>query len=146
MNSKELVEKAKKLGRSVFNEKGEEIPDPTQLEIPLGFGRPRSLQEDIQAMMSAAVQQELAAAGAETFEEANDFDTGEDDEYFSPHEDDVDPEHTLAREAEMRQGQVQAPDFGKNKQTLEGLYADYQRQKRELKKKIKAEEAEDEKK
>lgn len=113
-------------GLSGHNARGEEIPDPTPLEIPAGFTRPRSLQEDIAAMMSAAVQQELAERGVETFEEANNFETGEDEEFFSPHEDDVDPEHTLAREAEMRSGHVQEPDFGANKQKLDKLYSDYQ--------------------
>lgn len=63
-----------------YNEKGEEVPDPRPVEMPLGFRRPRDLHEMV---MEAVRQQEwsrrMQAEGFETEEEANDFAVEEDD-------------------------------------------------------------------
>jgi len=73
-----------------FDERGREIPDPTPVEMPLGYHRPPSLQETMARYMRSA---ELLAQqqGAETFEEAEDFDVGEDFDPSSPWEREFDP-------------------------------------------------------
>lgn len=66
-----------------------EIVDPTPMAPPVGYKREPSLMEKIQMMVLKdkvdRLQQEL---GAETAEEAEDFDIGEDEEFqpSSPHE------------------------------------------------------------
>ena len=62
-----------------FNDKGEQIPDPTPVEIPVGFSAP----EPLESMIARLVRQESFRSGvnaeAETFEEADDLDVDEDD-------------------------------------------------------------------
>lgn len=62
-----------------YNELGQEIPDDTPMEIPLGMRRPLTLQEQIQAAVRGAVSRAAARNDRETFEEANDFDLPDDD-------------------------------------------------------------------
>lgn len=67
--------------RAKFDERGNEIPDPTPVAIPSGFRRPPTLQEQIRAL----VRHERYIAGVnngeiESIEEADDFDV--DDEEF----------------------------------------------------------------
>lgn len=58
-----------------YNEKGEELPDPTPLALPVGFTRPPTLSELVaRLVLDPATQRELNDAGIETEEEANDFD------------------------------------------------------------------------
>lgn len=58
-----------------YNERGEELPDPTPMELPVGFTRPPTLSELVaRLVIDPAVQAELRAVGIETEEEANDFD------------------------------------------------------------------------
>lgn len=73
---------------SKFNEEWEEIGDDTPVELPLGFKRPPTLQEQIKAFVRTALSDQARAAGAETFEEANDFDLGDEEDILptSPHE------------------------------------------------------------
>jgi len=63
--------------KSKFSRATEKL-DPTPLEIPVGFQRPPSLQEQIQRLVRVELSDKAAAAGAETFEESEDF--GEDDD------------------------------------------------------------------
>lgn len=71
---------------------GREIPDPTPMAPPVGYNRQPSLSEQIRAMVrSERLAQEVAAAGYETFEEADDFDVGDDFEPSSPYEGNFDP-------------------------------------------------------
>lgn len=68
-------------GGKVFNKEGEEIPDPTPVEMPLGFEHP----EPLEMMMARLVRQisyEQGRAGEETIEESDDFDI-DDEEDFS---------------------------------------------------------------
>lgn len=59
----------------LYNERGEELPDPTPLELPVGFTRPPTLDELVaRLIIDPRVQAELRASGIETEEEANDFD------------------------------------------------------------------------
>lgn len=68
-----------------YNEKGEEIMDPTPINVPSSYRRPPTLQEQMARFMRAA-QYSAANQGAESFEEADDFDVGDDYDPTSPHE------------------------------------------------------------
>lgn len=74
---------------SYFNEKGEWVPDPTPIEIPIGLKRPPSMNERIKEMVRGALSQSAVNAGRESFEEANDFSIPDPDGSqlpISPHE------------------------------------------------------------
>lgn len=84
-----IKEQWKKLKDTVYgkkyNEKGEELMDPTPIAIPAGYRRPPTLQEQMARYMAGAnllAQQQ----GSESFEEADDFDIGDDYDPYSPHE------------------------------------------------------------
>lgn len=68
-----------------YNELGQELPDPTPIAVPLKFLRQETLNEKIKRFMrNEHIQQELANAGFETEEEANDFDVGDPDDVYMP--------------------------------------------------------------
>lgn len=71
-----------------FNDRGEEIPDPTPVEVPLKFRNSVSEHERIMSIVRNELSKAVAERGAETFEEADDFDCEEDDADlpYSPHE------------------------------------------------------------
>lgn len=70
-----------------YNDKGEEIPDDTPVEMPLGFTRPLTIEERIARAIRGHMSQMAAEEGFETFEEANDFtEEGEDEMPVSEHE------------------------------------------------------------
>lgn len=73
------------------NEKGEEILDPTPVAMPVGFHRPPSLAEQVRRLVRTEFSRQAAALGEETFEEADDFDCGDDPELKSKYE--LDDEH-----------------------------------------------------
>jgi len=58
---------------------GKEILDPTPVAIPAGFGRPESLHETIRRLVASEISTRAADRGEESFDEANDFDVGDDD-------------------------------------------------------------------
>lgn len=62
-----------------FDKEGRELPDPTPIEIPAGFKRPETLQEQIRRLVRTAISERAVDSGAESFEEANDFDMDDDD-------------------------------------------------------------------
>lgn len=62
----------------MLNKKGQEVPDPTPMELPLGYEHPLPLDMRIAQLIRSELSQEAARKGFESFEEANDF--GEDDE------------------------------------------------------------------
>lgn len=72
---------------------GREVPDPQPVAVPAGFKAPESLQDQIRRLIrSEQFQRDLADAGVETFEEAEDFEI--DDDMFdpsSPYEEVFDP-------------------------------------------------------
>jgi len=82
-----------------YNEKGEEIPDPTKPELPLGFKKPESLAEQVRRLVRSE-QVRLAAekSGHESFDEADDFEVGEDYDPRSPYEEIFDPTSNEAPE------------------------------------------------
>lgn len=61
-----------------FNEAGQQIPDQTPLEVPVGFGVPTDLTELIRTLVRVESNRQ-AEQGGETFEESDDFDVEEDD-------------------------------------------------------------------
>lgn len=68
------------------------IPDPTPIAPPVGYIKQPSLAEQIRSMVrSERLRQEVEAAGAETFEESDDFDIGDDYDPDSPYEPVFDP-------------------------------------------------------
>lgn len=75
-----------------FNERGEELMDSRPLDIPIGFKRPETLAETIQRMVRNEASRVAAANDMETFEEADDFDVGDDYDPSSPWELEFDPE------------------------------------------------------
>lgn len=69
-----------------FDERGWEVPDPTPIARPVGWKEPESLQDMIARLVRGEISRQAAAAGAETFEEADDFDVDDDPELKSPYE------------------------------------------------------------
>lgn len=68
-----------------YNELGQELPDPTPIEVPLKFRRQETLDEKIRRFMrSEQIQRDIAMAGYETEQEANDFDIGDQDDIYMP--------------------------------------------------------------
>lgn len=75
-----------------YNARGEEIPDTTKPELPLGFKKPESLAEQVRRLVrSEHIKMAAQAAGVETWEEADDFDVGDDYDPRSPFEEIFDP-------------------------------------------------------
>lgn len=106
-----ILEKAKEFwakGRSYVDPvSGVEYPDPTPVQIPVGFERPESIQETIRRLVrDPAMRADLENADAETFEEADDFDIPDDLEVHTPYEENFDPLHLSTREEEVRLGAV----------------------------------------
>lgn len=70
---------------------GREIPDPTPVAPPVGYNRQPTMVEHIRAMVQGELLRRAAEeSGAETFEEADDFDIPG-DEPFSPYEAEFEP-------------------------------------------------------
>lgn len=66
---------------------GSEIPDPTPLQPPLGYRRQPTMVEHIRSMVqSEQLRVAALSAGAETFEEADDFDVPDEFEPISAYE------------------------------------------------------------
>lgn len=63
-----------------FNEKGEELPDPTPVAVTAPFKPAESMQQMIARLVSREVSAAAARHGFETVDEANDFDV-EDEEF-----------------------------------------------------------------
>lgn len=94
-------------GVQTHDESGSEIPDPNPMQPPVGYNRQPSLAEQIRAMVvSENLRREAEAAGMETFEEADDFDVGDDfeEERHSPYEGNFDPMTPHERAALSTQG------------------------------------------
>lgn len=75
-----------------LDQQGREMPNPTPLAPPLGYKKQPSIREQIRNMVRGE-QLRLAAesAGVETFEEADDFDVGDDYDPTSPYEEVFEP-------------------------------------------------------
>lgn len=69
-----------------YNEKGHEIHDGKPVVIPAGLKRPVPLAEQMRRMIKNEISRRAMMDGKETFEEADDFDTGDEPELLSPYE------------------------------------------------------------
>ncbi|AXH77126.1 MAG: hypothetical protein [Microviridae sp.] len=76
---------------SQLNEKGWEVPDQTPVAIP-AYIQKYDQRDSIKEMIRQALSQEAEHAGFETFEEADDFDVGDDFDPSSPYEEQFDPD------------------------------------------------------
>lgn len=75
-----------------LDKNGYELHDPVPIEPPLGYKRTPSLSEQMRDMVRGeALRRAALEAGAETFEEADDFDVGDDYDPRSPYEEIFDP-------------------------------------------------------
>jgi len=80
-----------KLSKDRHNEAGEEILDPTPMQPPLGYKRTLSLSEQIAQQVRIAhlkILRDNLADVAESEEEADDFEVGDDFEPMSQYEND----------------------------------------------------------
>lgn len=69
-----------------YNERGEELPDSTPVEVTLNFKRPKSINEMIAEAVRVQFSRVAQSQGFETFDEADDFDVGDEDEPISASE------------------------------------------------------------
>lgn len=98
-----------------LDQDGSEIVDSRPMEIPVGFRRPPSLQEQIQRFVRVEMSERAHARGEETFEESEYF--GEEDriDASSPYELEFDPStgHEVTKE-ELRHIRAGEREFDKN--------------------------------
>lgn len=95
-----LKEYFAKLAARRLTEDGREIPDPVPMAPPIGYIKQPSMVEHIRSMVrSEQLRMAAEAGGAETFEEADDFDIGEDELPGTPWEADFEPVSELKRRA-----------------------------------------------
>lgn len=76
---------------SQLNELGYEVPDQTPVSVP-AYIKKYDQRDTIKELIRQALSQEAQDAGYETFEEADDFDVGDDYDPSSPYEEQFDPE------------------------------------------------------
>lgn len=94
---------------------GAEQPDPTPMSPPIGYNRQPTMIEHIRNMVrSEELRRAAAAAGAETFDEADDFDVEDDPFPVSSFEaqDDLEPVSSL-RDKKVKAETVVPPAKGK---------------------------------
>jgi len=77
-----MVRRIDQLEAGRLDARGQEILDDKPMSIPAGFKKPESLSETIQRLVRRGLSDAAAAQGFETFEEAEDFEVG--DETFDP--------------------------------------------------------------
>lgn len=88
-----------------LNDRGELVPDPVPMAPPIGYRPQPSMVELIRKQVQLA-SEEAKRMGAESLEEADDFDVGDEPELRSPYELDVESEvpiRVLAARAEEAQ-------------------------------------------
>lgn len=88
-----------------LNDRGELVPDPVPMAPPIGY-RPQPSMVDIIRRQVQLASEEAKRMGAESLEEADDFDVGDEPELRSPYELDVESEvpiRVLAARAEEAQ-------------------------------------------
>lgn len=85
-----------------LNEDGHEVLDGTPIAPPVGYRKQPSLSDQIREMIrSERLAQDLASRGVETFEDADDFEVGDDFDPSTPYENDFDPSYReIAAEVE----------------------------------------------
>lgn len=121
-------------GLSGHTDKGEEVPDPRPMAMPLDWEAPVPIAEEIRRLVAGEAARLVAQAdGVETFEEAEDFDIPDDPvDPGTPWENDH-VGKVWTREAEIRSGIVSEPDYLKAKEIVEKAkvaIAEYEAKKR----------------
>lgn len=81
----DLFNELKELATSYIDDNYHEVPNPRPEEIIVSK-RPPSLQEQIQRLVRTELSNQVASQGAETWEEANDFDIPEEIDPISGYE------------------------------------------------------------
>lgn len=114
------------IGKIRLDKNGHELHDPVPIEPPLGYKRAPSLAEQIRTMVRGeALKRAAEAAGAETFEEADDFDVGDDYDPRSPYEEIYDPPVNPDDQADERLtravGRALGNVYPKNQEEAESL-------------------------
>lgn len=62
-----------------YDDLGQELPDPTRLEVPVGFARPETIEQKIaRAIYTHEWNKRMMEKGVETPYEADDFDVSDD--------------------------------------------------------------------
>lgn len=75
-----------------YDNNGRELMDPTPIAPPIGYKKSASISEQIRSMIrSERLREEAEGAGYESFEEADDFDVGDDFDPKSPYEEVFEP-------------------------------------------------------
>lgn len=91
---------------------GQFKPDPVPVAPPVGYRKQPSMVEIVRDMVQGErLRQEALAAGAETFEESEDFDIGDEDpDLMSGYENDFDPPLSeITREVEAERARKTPP-------------------------------------
>ena len=97
-----------------LDKNGHETLSNEPMAIPAGFKIPETLAEQVQRLVrSSTIQHEAAQAGFETFEEADDFDVGDDFDPSTPYELTFDP---------ILQKDISPDDFIRNNQQYKKQY------------------------
>lgn len=69
-----------------IDDKGREVLDTTPVTLPVRFRRGENISDQVQRLVAMELSKRAAAEGYETFDEANDFDVGDDYDPRSEHE------------------------------------------------------------
>lgn len=91
--TEEIFAELDRLGRSLHDSLGREVPDPRPAVVPTDLGRPESLKDQIRRILRQEVSDQVASQGMETFEESQDFDVESDFDLPEP-----ESIHTLTEE------------------------------------------------
>lgn len=88
-----VAAKASEGDLAFLNLLGQEVPDPTIVDPPLGYVPQPDLMELMRRMIRSQLSEAIDQTEFETFEEADDFDIDDDPvDYQSPYEEFFDPE------------------------------------------------------
>jgi hypothetical protein len=109
--TKDVYDELKTLKRAYIDQNGKEVNNPMPLAVDSGLKRPPTLKEQIQRVLRQEVSAQAHAQGHETFEEAQDFDIGlDDDEPLSGYEVvDMVPEEPVAMEVNQDTSKKTSP-------------------------------------
>lgn len=104
-----------------YNDRGEEIPDPTPVEVPLNLRRPLSLQDEMRRFIRTELSQQASAKGDESFEEADDFEVDDEEEFITQYElTEMQEESRMPVDRDSRDLDRRKEDVGKAQQGREG--------------------------
>lgn len=99
------------LGRSGYNKKGEELPDPTPRELKIDLEAEMPLELKVmRALQSDDWKRRMEQSGRETWEEANDFYIDEEEPEFKSFHEDEDGDVMAFEEGKKRGFIEEIPD------------------------------------